>query len=63
MTFRIGFGKTQHAYSLLSWSFKKQPRGARCGGVILDPKGKLETKFAWGMGVNTNNQAKALAIY
>jgi hypothetical protein len=31
-------------------------------GVILDPKGQLETTFTWDIGKSTNNQAEAYAL-
>jgi ribonuclease HI len=35
----------------------------RGGGVIMDPGGTIETSFAWGLGVFSNNQAKAYALW
>lgn len=35
----------------------------RGGGVIMDPRGIIETSFAWGLGVFSNNQAKAYALW
>ena len=32
------------------------------GGVILDPDGKTEHSFAWGLGIRTNNEAEWLAL-
>ena len=34
--------------------------GAR--GVLLDPDGKIEHSFAWGLGNRTNNEAEWLAL-
>ena len=27
------------------------------GGVIFDPKGTIQTKFTWGIGISTTNEA------
>ena len=35
---------------------------AGAGGVILDPGGKIEHSFAWGLGIRTNNEAEWLAL-
>ena len=32
-------------------------------GVIMDPGGTIETSFAWGLGVFSNNQAKTYAFW
>jgi ribonuclease HI len=32
------------------------------GGVIYDLEGKQESTYAWGLGIATNNQAKAYAL-
>ena len=32
-------------------------------GVIFDPNGEQEFKYAWSLGVFFNNQAKALALW
>jgi ribonuclease HI len=37
-------------------------RGGRCRGVILDPRGKLEAGFTWGLGESMNNQVEAYAL-
>ena len=31
-------------------------------GVIFDPKGTKQTKFAWGIGISTNNEARDLKL-
>ena len=37
--------------------------GAAEGGrVFFTPDGSMEFKFAWGLGIDTNNMAKALAL-
>ena len=36
---------------------------ARGGGVFFTPDGFLETRFAWGLGTDTNNMVEALAIW
>ena len=33
------------------------------GGVILCPDNKIETQYAWGLGVASNNQAEYLALW
>jgi hypothetical protein len=35
----------------------------RGGGVIMDPGGTIETSFSWGLGVFSNNQEKAYALW
>ena len=35
---------------------------AGAGGVLLDPGGKIEHSFAWGLGNRTNNEAEWLAL-
>jgi ribonuclease HI len=42
---------------------KGDPRVAGAGGILLDPKGNLETSFARGLGKATNNQIEACALY
>jgi len=37
--------------------------GGRIGGIILNPEGKLETTFAWGLRKPTNNQNEAYALF
>jgi ribonuclease HI len=37
--------------------------GGRCRVIVLDPNGKQEVSFKWGLGGATNNQAEALALY
>jgi hypothetical protein len=32
------------------------------GGIILDPKGKQELNYEWGLGIDTNNKARAYAL-
>jgi hypothetical protein len=32
------------------------------GGIFLDPRGKIEASFTWGLGVSMNNQAEAYAL-
>ena len=32
-------------------------------GVIFDPKGTKQTKFAWEIGISTNNEAGDLTLY
>ena len=33
------------------------------GGCFFTPDGFLETRFAWGLGDDTNNMAEALALW
>jgi ribonuclease HI len=33
------------------------------GGIIIDPGGKTEATFAWGLGKSTNNRAEAYALF
>ena len=35
---------------------------AGAGGILLDPGGHIELKFAWGLGRRTNNEAEWLAL-
>ena len=42
---------------------KGYPRAAGGGGVIITPEGNLEINFTWGLGLKTNNMAKALALW
>ena len=38
-------------------------RGGRGGGVFFTPDGFLETRFAWGLGDDTNNMVEAMTIW
>ena len=38
-------------------------RGNRGGGVFFTLDGSLDIKFTWGLGVDTNNMAEALALW
>jgi ribonuclease HI len=42
---------------------KGNPRLAGRGGVLVSPTGHPELVFAWGLGVETNNRAEALALW
>jgi hypothetical protein len=42
---------------------KWNPGKAGGGGGLFDPKGNLIWKFSWGLGVETNNVAEALALW
>ena len=33
------------------------------GGVILSPDGNQELSFSWGLGIESNNMAEALALW
>lgn len=37
-------------------------RGGRWGGIIVDPGGKTESTFAWGLRNSSNNQAEAYVL-
>ena len=41
---------------------KGNPRAAGARGILLDPGGKIEQTFAWGLGTWTNNEAEWLAL-
>ena len=32
------------------------------GGILLDPGGQMEQRFAWGLGSRTNNEAEWMAL-
>jgi ribonuclease HI len=36
---------------------------AGAGGVIFSPGGHIQTTFSWSLGITSNNQAKAYALY
>jgi len=38
-------------------------RGGRKGGILLNPNRIIETKFAWGLGRETNNKAKMYGLF
>jgi hypothetical protein len=42
---------------------KGNPKAASGGGVLLNPNEQLELSYAWGLGVETNNRAEALALW
>jgi len=33
------------------------------GGVLMDPLGKVELSYAWGLGTDSNNHAQILALW
>ena len=35
---------------------------AGAGGILLDPGGQVEQRFAWGLGNRTNNEAEWMAL-
>ena len=35
---------------------------ASAGGILLDPEGKTEQNFVWGIGCRTNNEAECMAL-
>eukprot|EP00253_Pinus_taeda_P015908 PITA_15908 len=42
---------------------KGNPGIAGSGGVLLNPGGFTEMRFHWGLGIETNNRAEALALW
>lgn len=42
---------------------KGNPGIAGSGGVLLSPGGFTEMRFHWGLGIETNNRAEALALW
>ena len=56
--------KSQRSKHLLFFdgASKGNPRIIGRGGVLLDPNGKLELSYAWGLGVDTNNPEESLAL-
>ena len=41
---------------------KGNPWVAGGGVIIINPEGKIEIRYVWGLGKKTNNQAKALSL-
>ena len=37
--------------------------GRKGGGVILSPDGNQELSYSWGLGIESNNMAEALALW
>jgi len=48
---------------LLDGVAKGNPTEAGGGGLILDPDGIQIASFAWGLGIDSNNSAEALALW
>jgi ribonuclease HI len=44
-------------------SSKGNPGLAGAGWVLVSPTGCLEINFAWGLGIETNKRAEALALW
>ena len=42
---------------------KGNPEAARGGGVLFNPDKIQETVYSWGLGEETNNVVKALALW
>ena len=42
---------------------KGNPNVAGGGEVLINPDGQMETNFSWGLGIETNNISKALALW
>jgi ribonuclease HI len=51
--------------SILSFdgASKDNPGKAGGGGVIRDPTGNIVIRYAWGLGIEPNNKAEALALW
>lgn len=41
---------------------KGNPGNSGAGGVIKNADGKIESRYAWGVGFNSSSQAEALAL-
>jgi ribonuclease HI len=61
----FGEWKSQRSKHILFFdgASKGNPGVAGGGGVLLNPDGQLELSYAWGLGVETNNRAEALALW
>jgi len=33
------------------------------GGIIINPEGIIEERYAWGLGMKTNNQVEAYCLF
>jgi ribonuclease HI len=56
--------RKENKYILLFDGASKGNSGvARGGGILVGPNGLLEIRFAWGLGIETNNIAEALALW
>ena len=53
--------KNSYAF-LFDGASKGNPGVAGVGGILLDPEGKIEQTFAWGLGFRTNNEAEWMAL-
>ena len=42
---------------------KGNPRLARCGGVITEANGNVISRYAWGLGNDTNNKAEFCGLF
>jgi ribonuclease HI len=42
---------------------KGNPGSTGGGGVLVSPTGHLEFSFSWGLGIESNNRAEALALW
>ena len=42
---------------------KGNPRVTIGGGILINPEGIIEDKYAWGLGKKTNNQAEAYGLF
>ena len=52
----IAWLREKNTYSLFfDGASKGNPGVAGVGGILLDPEGKIEQTYAWGIGCRTNN--------
>ena len=55
--------RDKNSYSLFfDGASKGNPGVAGAGGILLDPGGQVEQRFAWGLGSRTNNEAEWMAL-
>lgn len=45
----------------VTWNLLRGATGG--GGILIDPDGLTELSYSWGLGVDTNNIAEALALW
>ena len=55
--------RDKNSYSLFfDGASKCNPGVAGAGGILVDPGGQVEHRFAWGLGPRTNNEAEWMAL-
>ena len=55
--------RDKNSYSLFfDWASKCNPGVTGAGGILVDPGGQVEQRFAWGLGSRTNNEAEWMAL-